>query len=101
MRIDIENAYRDIRENSNKIFKEDITILLLEALDLQVKDINLKDFREDRLVKTKQNSIHRIIDKLPKDWFYDKDTLKEDIIKLLETEDDEDRLKEIQDILNR
>ena len=101
MRIDIENAYRDIRENSNKIFKEDITILLLEALDLQVKDINLKDFREDRLVKTKQNPLHGIIDKLPKDWFYDKDTLKKDIIKLLETEDNEDRLKEIQDILNR
>lgn len=101
MRIDIENAYKDIRDRSNKIFKEDIIIMLLDALDLQVKDIPLKDFIEGRIVSSKQNPLHRIISNLPKDWFYDKDTLKKDIIKLLETEDNEDRLKEIQDILNR
>lgn len=100
MRIDVENAYRDIIERSNKIFKEDILIMLLDALDLQVKNIPLKDFREDHIV-SKQNPLYGILNKLPKDWFYDKDTLKDDIIKLLETEDDEDRLKEIQDILNR
>lgn len=101
MRIDIENAYKDIRDRSNKIFKEDIIIMLLDALDLQVKDIPLKDFREGKIVSSKQNPLYRIISNLPKDWFYDKDKLKEDIIKLLETEDNEDRLKEIQDILNR
>lgn len=101
MRIDIENAYKDIRDRSNKIFKEDIIIMLLDALDLQVKDIPLKDFIEGRIASSKQNPLHRIISNLPKDWFYDKDTLKKDIIKLLETEDNEDRLKEIQDILNR
>lgn len=101
MRIDIENAYKDIRDRSNKIFKEDIIIMLLDALDLQVKDIPLKDLIEGRIVSSKQNPLYRIISNLPKDWFYDKDTLKKDIIKLLETEDNEDRLKEIQDILNR
>ena len=101
MRIDIENAYKDIRDRSNKIFKEDIIIMLLDALDLQVKDIPLKDLIEGRIVSSKQNPLYRIISNLPKDWFYDKDKLKKDIIKLLETEDNEDRLKEIQDILNR
>lgn len=103
MRIDIETAMEDLvpRSSLKNNFKGNYIESLLEALDLQIKDIPLKDFRENLLVQTKQNPLYGILNRLPKEWFYDKDSLKEDIIKLLEQEDNEDRLKEIQDILNR
>nr|DAW04798.1 MAG TPA: hypothetical protein [Caudoviricetes sp.] len=99
MILDIETALHDLETRS--AFKNNDLISLLEVLDLQVRDIPLKDFQESRLVKTKSNPLHSILNRLPKKWFYDKDTLKENILKLLENEDNEDRLKEIQDILNR
>lgn len=103
MRIDIETAMNDLvtRSTFKNNLKCDYIESLLEALDLQIKDIPLKSFRENLLVQTKQNPLYGILSGLPKEWFYDKDSLKKDIIKLLEQEDNEDRLKEIQDILNR
>lgn len=103
MRIDIETAMNDLvpRSSSKNNFKCNYIESLLEALDLQVKDISLKDFREDGIVPSKRDPLQGILNRLPEEWFYDKDTLKEDIIKLLETEDNEDILKEIQSLLNR
>lgn len=69
--------------------------------EIQIKDIPLNFFTEKSEVLPDNNPLHNILIKLPKEWFYDKDSLKKDIIKLLEQEDNEDRLKEIQDILNR
>lgn len=100
MRIDIETAMEDLGTRSsfkNKNYIES----LLEALDLQIKDIPLNFFTEKSEVLSNNNPLHNILSGLPKEWFYDKESLKEDIIKLLENEDNEDRLKEIQDILNR
>lgn len=102
MRIDIETAMNDLvsRSSFKNNFNCNYIESLLEVLDLQIKDIPLKDFKENLLVQTKSNPLYGILNGLPKEWFYDKDSLKEDIIKLLENEDNEDRLKEIQDILN-
>lgn len=99
MRIDITTALHDLSTRS--AFKNNDLISLLEALDLQIRDIDLKPFIETPGVKSDTNPLYRIINKLPKKWFYDKDTLKENILKLLEKEDNEDRLREIHDLLNQ
>lgn len=103
MRIDIETAMNDLvtRSTFKNNLKCDYIESLLEALDLQIKDIPLNFFTEKSEVLSDNNPLHNILIKLPMKWFYDKDSLKKDIIKLLENEDNEDRLKEIQDILNR
>lgn len=103
MRIDIETAMNDLvtRSTFKNNLKCDYIESLLEALDLQIKDIPLNFFIEKSEVLSNNNPLHNILSRLPKEWFYDKDSLKKDIIKLLEQEDNEDRLKEIQDILNR
>lgn len=103
MRIDIETAMNDLvtRSTFKNNLKCDYIESLLEALDLQIKDIPLNFFTEKSEVLSNNNPLHNILSGLPKEWFYDKDSLKKDIIKLLEQEDNEDRLKEIQDLLNR